>query len=416
MSTEPSRIPRPACLLLFCMLLAALFGGVRHVAAGEQPAVYEKAMRDMEQLHKSPRRLQREPWEELAERFLDVYRTEKKWKGRSAALFRSADALDHLARCASNGRDARKAVERYLQVPRLYPRGSLADDALFRAARLRGQILKDRDGARELLRQAIRQYPSSNGARDASRYLATFGEKEKPNPPAAQDREKNSRPFRLGVRTVLIDPGHGGRDPGTHHNGIREKTITLDIARRVGAFLSARGLEVRYTRRSDAGLSLEERADKVRTSRADLFISIHVNANASEGVQGFETYYLDVSSTTAASRLAAAENALRDRSKASREKMPPHRLFSIQKQESRRLARSVHETTLKSLRKKNYRTVDGGIKTAPFHVLRRSGVPGVLIEVGYCTNESEADRLALEAYRSAVARGIAGGVLQYVGK
>ena len=75
-------------------------------------------------------------------------------------------------------------------------------------------------------------------------------------------------------------------------------------------------------------------------------------------MQGFETYYLDVSRTSASTRLAAVENALRDRSRATREKLPPHRLFTIQKQESRRLARNIHETTLKYLRKKNYRTHD----------------------------------------------------------
>ena len=143
---------------------------------------------------------------------------------------------------------------------------------------------------------------------------------------------------------------------------------------------------------------------------------VHFNANPSEGVQGFETYYLDVSRTSASTRLAAVENALRDRSRATREKLPPHRLFTIQKQESRRLARNVHETTLKYLRKKNYRTHDGGIKTAPFHVLRRSGVPGVLIEVGYCTNKTEAERLAVDAYRASIARGIANGILIYTGK
>ena len=215
---------------------------------------------------------------------------------------------------------------------------------------------------------------------------------------------------------MLIDPGHGGKDPGTHHNGIREKDLTLDISKRVGAILSSRGLNVRYTRRSDTWITLEQRADKVRTNKADLFISIHVNANPSEGVQGFETYYLDVSRTSASTRLAAVENALRDRSRATREKLPPHRLFTIQKQESRRLARNVHETTLKYLRKKNYRTHDGGIKTAPFHVLRRSGVPGVLIEVGYCTNKTEAERLAVDAYRASLARGIANGILIYTGK
>ena len=170
------------------------------------------------------------------------------------------------------------------------------------------------------------------------------------------------------------------------------------------------------TRTSDAWITLEQRAGKVRTNKADLFVSIHVNANPRETVQGFETYYLDVSRTSAATRLAAVENALRDRSAKVREKMPPQRLFNIQKQESRRLARNIHDTTLKLLRKKNYRTHDGGIKTAPFHVLRRSGVPGVLIEVGYCTNKAEAERLALKEYRISVARGIADGILAYTGK
>ena len=387
-------------------------------AAGPNPAKYDKAIRDMGQLQKSKKRLQREPWEKLAETFLTVYRVEKKWKERSAALFRSAEALDHLARCASNAKDARRSVDRYLQLVRLYPKSSLADDSLYRAARLRGQILRDKAGAQELLQQILKKYPSSNTAKDASSYLATLSPKEKRQSPSAaskasKQKQPRGKPFRLGVKTVLIDPGHGGKDPGTHHNGIREKDLTLDISKRVGAILSSRGLNVRY---SDTWITLEQRADKVRTNKADLFISIHVNANPSEGVQGFETYYLDVSRTSASTRLAAVENALRDRSRATREKLPPHRLFTIQKQESRRLARNVHETTLKYLRKKNYRTHDGGIKTAPFHVLRRSGVPGVLIEVGYCTNKTEAERLAVDAYRASIARGIANGILIYTGK
>lgn len=404
--------------LFWCILLVVCLAlsGVRAAEAGPNPPAYDKAIRDMAQLQKSSKRLQREPWEKIAERLLNVYRTEKKWKERSAALFRSAEALDHLARCASNGKDARRSVERYLQLVRLYPRSSLADDALYRAARLQAQILGKKEDSKELLRQAIRKYPSSNGARESSRFLATLGERERPAPPSRREQEKSGKSFRLGVRTVLIDPGHGGRDPGTHHNGLKEKIVTLDVAKRVGDILSARGITVRYTRLSDVSVSLEQRADKVRSSKADLFISIHLNANESKGVQGFETYYLDVSRTSAATRLAAVENALRDRNRAARETLPPHRLFTIQKQESRRLARDIHETTLKYVRKKNYRTHDGGIKTAPFHVLRRSGVPGVLIELGYCTNESEAERLSLGAYRAVLARGIANGILQYVGK
>ena len=118
--------------LSWCILLALCFAFVSAApaAAGPNPAKYDKAIRDMGQLQKSKKRLQREPWEKLAETFLTVYRVEKKWKERSAALFRSAEALDHLARCASNTKDARRSVDRYLQLVRLYPKSSLADDSL----------------------------------------------------------------------------------------------------------------------------------------------------------------------------------------------------------------------------------------------------------------------------------------------
>ena len=107
--------------LSWCILLALCFAFVSAApaAAGPNPAKYDKAIRDMAQLQKSKKRLQREPWEKLAETFLTVYRVEKKWKERSAALFRSAEALDHLARCASNAKDARRSVDRYLQLVRL---------------------------------------------------------------------------------------------------------------------------------------------------------------------------------------------------------------------------------------------------------------------------------------------------------
>ena len=403
-------------LVLCCFLLGVPF------FARADPASYGKAKETMSRLERIPsQRQQREPWEKLAASFLRIYQTEKRWNNRPAALFRSARALDRLSRYAANRKDAQRSVERYLQVAQAHPRSVLADDALYNAARLRGEILGDREGAQELLQRQIKAYPSGDMRQAAARYLATLSPSAGKSPrgaarPESPKSASQANPFHLGVRTVLIDPGHGGKDPGTHHNGIREKTVTLDIAKRVGAILSKRGLKVRYTRLSDTYVELERRADKVRTNKADLFISIHVNANSSAKVRGFETYYLDVSRTSSATRLAAVENALRDRGRAARETLPPSRLFRIQKQESRRLARSVHDTALKLVRKKNYRTADGGIKTGPFHVLRRSGVPGVLIEVGYCTNKDEAKRLAMPAYRATLAEGIANGILAYVGR
>ena len=94
-----------------------------------------------------------------------------------------------------NTKDARRSVDRYLQLVRLYPKSSLADDSLYRAARLRGQILRDKAGAQELLQQILKKYPSSNTAKDASSYLATLSPKEKrQSPSAASKASKQKQP------------------------------------------------------------------------------------------------------------------------------------------------------------------------------------------------------------------------------
>ena len=259
----PRRTPPSNGLFpLWCVLLAlcVVFACGLPAEAADPPR-YEKAVQDMNRLEKSKKRLQREPWEKLSATFYSVYQSEKKWKNRPSALYRSALALDRLARCASNKKDARRAVDRYLQLVRQYPRSSLADDSLYRAARLTGEILRDKSGAQSLLKRQIKAYPSARSTKDASKYLATLAPDKKKAAPKTARQDKappveqvkyKGRPYRLGVRTVLIDPGHGGKDPGTHHNGIKEKTLTLDIAKRVGALLSARGIKVRYTRTCQA--------------------------------------------------------------------------------------------------------------------------------------------------------------------
>lgn len=415
LQTPPRCIP-PVPYLLVLLLLACLLPMTVHAA---DPPGYREAVSNMTRLEANVRqRNQREPWEKLAQQFLNVYNSQKRWNNRPAALYRSALALDKLSRRASNKKDARNATERYALLVRQHPRSEYADDALLQAARLQYDIIGDERRSEALLRQQLRGYPSGRKAAEAKALLARVSRTataEKKEEEKAPTKDVSGTAYRKTVKTILIDAGHGGKDPGTHHNGIVERELTLDISKRVGSILAAHGVRVRYTRFANTWLSLESRADKVRTNKADLFISIHVNANEKTSVQGFETYYLDVSRTTAASRLAAVENALRGRN-AGGEKLPVTRLFNIQKQESKRLARSIHQTTLSHMRKKRFETRNGGIKAGPFHVLRRSGVPGVLLELGYCTNPKEAGWLGQSAYRSALARGIANGILNYMGK
>lgn len=417
-------------LLMLCLFLLVSLGYCE-VSYAASPPAYEKAKTDMDRLIRDARKsLWRAPWEELAADFMAVYESEKNWDNRPAALYRSALALDELARRSARRTDVRAADTRYLLLVQRHKSSVLADDALYKAAKLRAEFGNDTDGALKVLQQIQSSYASGDMAKEARRYMATLrsrendekktasSEKTKPSarpakPAKAAKSDKATpagKPFTMPVRTVLIDAGHGGKDPGTRHNGIVERTITLDLARRVGAILAAHGLTVRYTRFSNTWLTLDERTDKIRTQKADVFLSIHVNANPSEAVHGFETYYLDIARTSEASRLAAVENALAGRS---RDKMPAARLLGIQNQESRQLARSVHRNTLAEVKEKGYGIRDGGIKTAPFQVLRKSGVPGILIEAGYCTNLKEAEMLDSPVYRAALARGVANGILEY---
>lgn len=402
---------------------------VQTVQAASVNDAYEKAKRDMAELERHPRRSQwRDQWQKIAAVFMDLYTEETTWNNRPAALFRSALAIDEMARRSVIRKDVVLAESRYLLLVRKHSSSVLADDALYKAACLRLDVLKDTSGADALLQQLIQKYPGGDMAPEAKKLRRSLSNEPSPEKSAPKsDKQvvpprkepppsKPLKPVRLPVKTVLIDAGHGGKDPGTRHHNIVERNVTLDLAKRVGAILASEGMRVEYTRFSNKWISLDDRAALARKTRADLIISIHVNANPSEAIHGFETYYFDSAKTSAAARLAAVENAMNGHAFQRLGKVPADRLLGIQTQASRRLARAIQRATLAYLEKKKYKTRDGGIKTAPFMVLRRAGVPGVLVEVGYCTHKTEARKLGTSAYRAALARGIATGILIHARK
>jgi N-acetylmuramoyl-L-alanine amidase len=217
----------------------------------------------------------------------------------------------------------------------------------------------------------------------------------------------------LAVHTVFLDAGHGGKDPGTSHNGIVEQEITLDVVRRVGKLLQNRGLDVQYSREKNVYFSLKDRTRAANKTKADLFVSVHVNAAADAQSAGFETFYLDIASNAEAARLATMENAGSDKKMGDLTTVLADFMLSARTQESRQLARTLQNTALARLGKLRYATRDGGVKAAPLHVLIGTGMPAVLVELGYCSNREEARRLASTAYRQALAEGIAEGILAY---
>jgi N-acetylmuramoyl-L-alanine amidase len=214
------------------------------------------------------------------------------------------------------------------------------------------------------------------------------------------------------VRTIVIDAGHGGHDPGTSHYGLREKHLALDIARRLRSQLQRAGLTVVMTRESDQFIPLSGRPRIANRLRADLFVSVHINANHNQRVAGSEVYYPrhsvvsnaahwppSVSPSEVAVPSTVVKQILWDL------------VLSKTRARSRRLASSVCHAMRSDLQ-----VACRGPKSARFVVLRESWMPSVLVEVGYLSNPVEAKRLASSAYRQAAAESIARGILSYMGQ
>lgn len=233
--------------------------------------------------------------------------------------------------------------------------------------------------------------------------------------PAVKAAQVSNMASQLGltVQRVFIDAGHGGKDPGTSHNKVLERLITLDVAMDLGRLLQANGMEVIYSRTKDRAVKLSERTRMANAANADLFVSIHVNANDNPAVSGIETYYLNLASNPQAARVAVLENASSDRRLGDMHKMLADVMLNARVDESRRLATDIQRLTVYRLKKRNYAPRNNGVKSAPFHVLLGAQMPAVLVEIGYCTNSREAINLADAKYRHALAAGLAEGIMAY---
>ncbi len=518
----------------------------------------------------------RQPWEELQTEFQRIYESRKNWAVAPGALFRSAASQEALADCSHLSDDYRRALELYLALPREFPQSALADDALLRAARIqaghlgrpgealtlldeiaagyprgdmaaearalraqwsggladagdvagapgvgrartaskvparletpelqvlswdslnknsveivlemsgparystrlvkaqkgaparlyldlenaavvndvrkgvtvRGSLLqavrvRDRkeggaslqfdfrevrrfdartedDPCRIILSVAAGKTPLPRKAGAAAAFASAGGEDAAPRADKAdiRSRQVSDMASQLGltVHTVFIDAGHGGRDPGTSHNNVLERLITLDVALSLGRLLEANGLEVVYSRTRDMAVSLSERTRKANAARADLFVSVHVNASDDQRVSGLETYYLDLASNPQAARVAALENAGSDRRLGDMQNMLADVMLNARVEESRRLATDIQRLSMFRLKRRDFTVRNNGVKAAPFHVLLGAQMPAVLVELGYCTNQAEARNLSNPKYRHALAEGLAEGILAY---
>lgn len=224
-------------------------------------------------------------------------------------------------------------------------------------------------------------------------------------------------------RRIVIDPGHGGHDPGAMGpSGLHEKDVVLDIAMKLKETLSADPLnEVFLTRETDRFIPLEERTAIANNKDADLFVSIHANANPVRRVRGIETYLLNWTSDEEAMRVAAREN------KISLKKMKEmHRQMDIigmikndllrqnKRDESIKLAHFIQRSMISTLNNDYKTRLDLGVKQALFYVLFGAKMPSVLVEVSFISNPQEEKLLAKESYRMQIAKAIAQGLNTYI--
>jgi len=219
----------------------------------------------------------------------------------------------------------------------------------------------------------------------------------------------------LKVRTIMIDAGHGGKDPGAVAHGIQEKDINLRMARILGQMLKDQGFEVHYTRTSDKFLPLEERTAMANAKNADLFISIHCNAYKDKSVRGLEVYYLNLATDAQAVRVAARENGVSAKKISDMQFILSDLMLNSKINESRQMASIVEKETLRAVRAQ-FPLSSHGSKGAFFYVLTGARMPSILVELGYLTNPEEAAKLNSEAYLKAMARGLANGVMAYRNK
>jgi len=227
----------------------------------------------------------------------------------------------------------------------------------------------------------------------------------------------STRKFNPSEKVIVIDPGHGGKDPGATNGKYQEKKAVLAVALKLGKELKKRGYRVYYTRTKDIYLQLRSRTRVANDKNADLFISIHANAAPSKSkhnsMYGLETFFLSPARSERSKNVAALEN---------KSEVDEMNYFSKQTYlnflnrekiiASNKFALDVHQGMFDSL-KGHYKVRDGGVREAPFWVLVGAQMPAILLEIGYITNPAELKRIFDSNYQQRIADGVADGVDNY---
>ncbi len=413
-------------LLLFLLPLLAVPSHAGAAAADPCAAL----VKDFDALRKDAKKAAlRDNWLKLENRFKTLA-DKSSGDTRIRALFYYARSREELAGRSFSSGDAAEAAKRFDRAAEAGPKHSLAPERKSRQAALLAGRAGRVEEAKAALGELQKKWPASQAAKDG-KALADRLDKAPPRQTAGASgqggRAGGGRTPRagakpssdvmeqlgLGVHTIIIDPGHGGKDPGTMHGKLMEKKLTMTMARTVGGLLEKKGIKVIYTRTGDTYPSLEDRTHMANESKADLFISLHYNANANSATQGLEIYYLSKARSADAAAVAARENGVSAANVSDLQFILTDLMLGAKLEESRALADSVRRGIMNKVKGAGYSFYDNGVRPAPFYVLVGARMPAVLVEFGYVTNPGDAAKIADAAFCRHQAEGLVNGILAY---
>ena len=247
------------------------------------------------------------------------------------------------------------------------------------------------------------------GQKDSEQFAALEKKKDLLPP------RKTVKPPVSGLRKIVLDPGHGGKDPGAIGvRGAAEKDVVLAVAKKLAKKIKAEmGIEVVLTRQDDSFIPLEDRTAIANAEDADLFISLHVNAAPNAAARGIEIYYLDNTSDEASIRMAARENATSRKSISDLQFILSDLTQNSKLEDSISLAHRLHASVVSHMGQRYGAVKDLGIKKALFYVLVGARMPSVLVEMFFITNKTEGRELTRAAYQDALVNSLFDGIKKY---
>lgn len=362
-------------------------------------------------------------WETLAVKLETFFNKNERLSQSAQAMYDAVVLYEELYKKvrAKNYLDrAFIVIEKFLKD---YNNHYLADDILIKKGDINFFLLEDIKSAKECYQNIINDYENTDMYELAKARLRMIQEKESgiSNEKIVQNEDANNQKedkFKASKFTIVLDPGHGGEEGGAkNQSGLYEKDLTLDMALRLEKILKQNtGFQVYLTRRTDKFVSLGERTELANVKKADLFISLHINASLNKNAYGIETYYLDNTDDKSSRKLAERENKSLTFGSGKVDDLQfilSDLIQSAKQEESIVLANTVQKELMSHLDKRWRGIKDLGVKKAPFYVLVGAHMPCILVETLFIDNYQDAKKLANENFRQDVAHALYVAILRF---